>query len=124
MKFLKYCYCQYPGCKIYLGEVHIATKFCPLHRYQKRKQDAQTRHREQYKSKFHREMTISKKWDNPRPLPAGIKEGGPCPGIGNGWCGAMLRRERAMNTEGYSTPFFDYTCGTHRFPDPREENRS
>ena len=121
MNFLKKCYCQYPGCKIYLGEVHIATKFCPLHRYQKRKQDAQTRHREQYKSKFHRARVSGGDYKNPKLLPRGLKERGPCPGNGNGWCGAILRRERAMNGKGSTTNYFDFFCGTHRFPDPQQE---
>jgi hypothetical protein len=118
---LKQGYCEYEDCGLDLGMVHIATKFCSVHREKKRKQDAQTYHRERYKSKFHRDHVIKEAIKNPEPLPKGLREGGPCPGNGNGVCGAMIRLERVMDTKGYTTPFFDYTCGIHRFPDPGEE---
>ena len=118
---LKHGYCQDPDCGIDLGMVHVATKFCPIHREKKRKQGQQAYQREHYKSKFHREKVIGRVFKNPEPLRNDLKEGGRCPGNGNGFCGAMLRRERVMDVGGYSTPFFDYVCGTHRFPDPGEE---
>ena len=118
---LKSIRCQYPGCEINLIDVHIATQFCLPHKILKKKQTGEAHHRETYKSKFHREHITGDVCKNPKPLPPGLKAGGPCPGNGNGFCGAMIRLERAMDTEGYSTPFFDYFCGTHRFPDPREE---
>jgi len=113
-RLIKQGHCQYPGCKINLGEVHIAVKFCPPHKIQKIKEDKKSYQRKIYKSKFHREKTISKKWNNPRPLPPGITEGSPCPR-----CGAIIYRERVIDQKGYTTNFFDYVCGTHRFPDPR-----
>lgn len=120
---LKRGYCQYPGCNLDLGLVHVATKYCPNHKILKRKLDTQAYHRERYKSKYHRERVIGGDvFEAPKRLPSGLKEGAPCPGNGNGYCGQILRRERAMDQKGCTTNFFDYTCGTHRFPDPREEN--
>lgn len=117
----KHGFCQYPGCNLDLGFVQIAKKYCLSHKIAQIKQTQQAAHRQNYKSKFHREKTISKKWSKPRALPSGLKEGAPCPGNGNGYCGGMLRRERAFDSKGFSTSFFDFFCGTHRFPDPREE---
>ena len=121
MNCLKQGYCQYPDCGLDLGMVHVATKYCAAHRILQRKKDMQTYHREHYQSKFHREKVIGGVFKKPEAIPKGLKEGTPCPGIGNGYCGAMLRLERVMDPKGYSTPFFDYVCGTHRFPDPGEE---
>jgi hypothetical protein len=116
-------FCQYPGCNLDLGEVHIAIKFCRPHAEQSRREKAVIHRRENYRSKYHREKTISKEFRLPRPLPAGIKDGGPCPGNGNGYCGKILHREIAFETEGYSTNFYDYFCGTHRFPVVVEEEK-
>jgi hypothetical protein len=113
---LKHGYCQFPGCNLDLGEVHIAIKFCRPHAEQSKREKAVIHRRENYRSKYHREKTISKKWRKPQLLPQSIKDGGPCPGNGNGPCGKLLYCERAFETEGYSTEFWDYTCGTHRFP--------
>ncbi len=118
---LKRGYCQYEDCGLDLGMVYPNAKYCDLHRILQRKKHMHTYHLEHYKSKFHREHVIKGVYKMPRPIPMGLKEGGPCPGNGNGFCGAMIRREVAMDPKGYSTPFFDYVCGTHRFPDPREE---
>ena len=119
--FLKHGYCKYEDCGLDLGMVYPNTKYCPTHRVQKRKQEAQAYHREHYKSKFHRDRVRGNIFKNPKPIPQGLKEGEPCPGNGNGWCGAIIHRERAIDEQGCSTPFFDYFCGTHRFPDPREQ---
>lgn len=121
---LKHGYCQYPDCNLDLNFVHVATKYCPEHKILQRKQHPQTYHRERYKSRFHRDKVIGGVYKNPELLPNGLKDGAPCPGNGNGYCGAILRREPVMTAEGYSSPFFDYVCGSHRFPDPREENNS
>jgi len=118
---LKQGYCEYEDCGLDLGMVYPNTKYCEPHRIIKRKQSAQAYHREHYQSKFHRDRVIGGVFKNPKPIPKGLKLGGPCPGNGNGFCGAMLRRERVMDVGGYSTPVFDYFCGTHRFPDPGKE---
>lgn len=118
----KHGFCQYSDCNLDFGFVHVATKYCPVHKIQQVKKNQQAAHRLNYKSKFHRDHVIGGDvFRAPKHLPSGFKEGAPCPGNGNGYCGAMLRQERAMDQKGYTTNFFDYTCGTHRFPDPREE---
>ena len=121
MKRKKQGYCQYPDCGIDLGMVPVATKFCQPHEAINRQRKLYEYRRERYKSKFHRERIMGGVYKKPKSIPKGLKEGGSCPGNDNGFCGAILRRERVMNAQGYSTPFFDYVCGTHRFPDPREE---
>ena len=119
MKILKQCFCR--ECGLDLGIVFAQTKYCADCGLIRANLLQEQYRREQYKSKFHREKVIGGILKNPKKLPEGLKEGMPCPGIGNGYCGMMIRRERVVSQKGYTTNFFDYVCGTHRFPDPREE---